>query len=51
MVGLGITPLPSRGGEITDFEAFIAENAPVTFTDPTVRYLNQNTLMNIDYPG
>lgn len=33
---IGHYSLTKQGVEISDFESFIAENAPVTFTDPTV---------------
>ena len=46
MVGLGTTPLLSKGVEIPDFEAFIADNAPVTFTDPLVRNPNITPVTN-----
>ena len=36
---LGHYSLSQQGLEIADFEAYIAENAPVTFTDPTVSYM------------
>ena len=36
---IGHYSLAKQGVEISDFESFIAENAPVTFTDPTVRLL------------
>ena len=36
---VGHYSLTEQGVEISDFETFISENAPVTFTDPTVRKL------------
>ena len=36
---VGHFSLTEQGVEISDFETFISENAPVTFTDPTVRKL------------
>ena len=34
---IGHYSLTQQGVEVGDFEAFITENAPVTFTDATVR--------------
>ena len=41
---LGHYSLARQGLDIPDFETYIAENAPVTFTDPTVRQILLLTL-------
>ena len=33
---IGHYALTEQGVDVGDFESYIAENAPVTFTDPTV---------------
>ena len=44
---VGHYSLTQQGVEIPDFEAYITENAPVTFTDPTVRQLNCNKIFTV----
>ena len=38
---IGHYSLYEQGVEISNFETFISDNAPVTFTDPTVRKFSQ----------
>ena len=44
---IGYYSLTKQGVEIPDFEAFIADNAPVTFTDPMVRKHNIRPVTNL----
>ena len=40
---MGYYSLSQQGIEIDDFEAYIDANSPVTFTDPTVSFINRQS--------